>query len=45
LKLCSNISWSTNATTSAGASDGTSGVDSTMLSSPYDVYDTFNFRI
>jgi len=55
LKLCSNISWSTNTTTVAGSSDGTSGADSTMLSSPYDiyvfnddslyVYDTFNFRI
>jgi len=55
LKLCSNITWSTNATTVAGSSDGIPGVDSTMLSSPYDIYvfnddslfivDTLNFRI
>ena len=55
MKLCSNISWSTNATTVAGSSDGIAGADSTMLSSPNDIYvfnddsllivDTFNFRI
>ena len=55
MKLCSNISWSTNATTVAGSSDGIAGADSTMLSSPYDTYvfnddsllivDTFNLRI
>ena len=55
MKLCSNISWSTNATTVAGSSNGTAGVDSATLMYPNDVYvfnddslfivDTFNFRI
>ena len=55
MKLCSNISWSTNATTVAGSSDGTAGANSATLMYPYDTYvfnddslfivDTFNLRI